>query len=308
MSSLLLQLLLGGEGGGEGAAGAPPPPPPPPPATGSGTVQVVNGEAPAGVGVANEEPIQLALEILDPKLIQAPTSLVAVVAGGQPSINFDFYIDGTLVTSRRANSEGDLPPTSIRVSRALGTKGTHTLTVGQAGAIGAAETFTLSRQPTKHDISVPADASPVAIPGAVQHETRHMVLQDLLPGGLGSYIFPVNPKSNTEPVVTRDISTVHATAQDGAWHLFEGGYTPVEWSFSGYCPTQEMHDKLVAYARLRRRLYLIDHHDRAWMIVILGVQLTARLRQVGLDGVPTDWGHDYTLTVARLEPTSRRPQ
>jgi hypothetical protein len=162
----------------------------------------------------------------------------------------------------------------------------------------ASETFTLKKGPVAALVVAGMDAQAVEVPGAVEHDTRHWVFQDLMPeldGGLGSYILPINPARMTSPHLEHAMSGRHTTARDGQYHVFQAGAIPKEWEFSGYCPSQEMQEALERYRDLNRRFYIIDHRNRAWKVVLTNVDFVPRLRHVFND-VLTDWGSDYTIT------------
>ncbi len=238
---------------------------------------------------------EMTLYILDPTLIQAPTSLTAVLSDGHPNTQVVFRIDGTVVYQTNTDGDGQLQPTSIPVPESVGAAGSHTLSATQVGSKTSSATFTLAKGPQLMPRVIGVDAEPVSIPGSNQASVQKWVLQDLMPGGIGSYILPVNPSTMSQPHFERVLSARHSTATTGQFHITGGGPAPVEWSFEGYCPTQEMHDKLLQFRDLNRRFYLIDHRKRAWKVTFISVDLRARLRQMGMNGVYTDWGHDYTV-------------
>lgn len=235
------------------------------------------------------------LSVLDKTLTRAPTSATVVFTGGIASTEVIFDIDGTEVYRATTDSDGELSPTSIPIPEPLGA-GTHTVTATQVGARASSDTFTLARDPSPYPIVRGPDAQAVDVPGAVSvNGSRDWVLQDLMPGGLGSYILPVSPSTMTSPHVERLLQAAHTTSRTGRFHVNEGGPAPVEWQFSGYCPTQAMLDKLVAYGELNRRFYVIDHRGRAWKVTFVNVDASPRLRHT-YNGVASDWGHDYTVS------------
>ena len=230
-------------------------------------------------------PPTAALYILDPTVERAPGSLTITLTDGDPDSPMDFSVDGVLVATVQTDEEGSIGPTTIPVPSDV-LAGEHTLSVSGAGT--DSETFTVLLDPLPEEPADEPDADPVPV-------GTKWVFQDLRTGGLGSWEMPINPGSMTAPHVQRPLTAMHTTApRTGMFHIFEGGPTPVEWSFSGYLPTQEMHDKLVAYGNLNRRIYIIDHRDRAWLVTITFVDIHPRLRH-NFDGTVTDWGHDYTV-------------
>lgn len=242
-----------------------------------------------GYGIAPAVPT-LALTLVDEVVEQAPTTLTATLTGGVADTEVQFAIDGTQVRTAATDSGGGLAAITIPVPETV-LAGSHTLTATQTGAVSGSATFTVQLAPAAPEPAPVPDVAPVVVPSA----GVRWVLQDPAPGGLGSYVLPANPESMTSPHPQRQVIGVHTAAGEGQFHLYESGPAPVEWQFSGYCPTQEMYDQLLAYGDLRRRFYVIDHRNRVWAVTFLNVELVPRLRQVGLAGVPTDWGHDYTV-------------
>lgn len=272
----------------------------------------------------------MTVTILNPDIEQAPSVLLASVSEAIQDVMIDFYIDATLVYSVVANSQGLVPTVSIELTASMGTVGSHTLTVRQTGAVTATATFTIDNPPPIEPTAVGQDAEPVEIPEALTSGgVRRWVFQDLLPeanGGIGSWVMPMNPSEMTSPFMQANLSSFHTTAmgqktaqpnsafpQDGGqYHVFEGSVVPQDWTFKGYCPTKEMHDKLLEYRDLNRRIYIIDHRNRAWKVAIVNVDFTMKLRQIwqptGEVAMPTDWGADFEVTCVVLSQTYAVPQ
>lgn len=266
--------------------------------TGTGTLTLVTGYT---------QSFPLRVVIYDDDLLRAPTSILVAVDDAAPGEVIRFRIDGKLVFETVAGPAGDLGPTSIPVSDQF-LAGTHQLSAKQRTSSTGRATFTLTKDPIPYPHIVADDTLPVLIPQAMQHGVRHFVLQDLLPGGLGSYVMPISPATMSSPHSPREFVPHPTTALGGTFHMFEGSFKPHEWSLSGYCPDEDMYDSLVAFAELNRRFWVIDHRNRAWLVAPLGTELVTRRRQVGLAGVPTDWGHDYTMRLLILEPDWVAPQ
>lgn len=267
--------------------------------SGSGTVDTALEEF--------ESPAELTVQIIEGEVLdRAPTSLTVVVSDGYPETDIDFYIDGNLVYTALSNIDGGLAPTTIEVPVSLGAAGSHTLTAVQTGSFTGSDTFTIVQDPALFPIASGADAPAVEVPGTLtENGTRRWVLQDLLPevdGGIGSYVMPMNPKEMTSPFLEYQMTTKHTTALSGQFHVFEGASQSKQWTFSGFCPFQEMHDKLQQYRDLNRRFYIIDHRNRAWVSVIVDIEFSALLRK-NYNNIETDWGHDYTATVFTFSQT-----
>jgi hypothetical protein len=251
---------------------------------------------------------ELRMVIPDNVIQRGPTAVTIILTEAAPLEDVTFDIDGTDVMTVATNTEGEIVALSLPVDEALSTSGTHTITATQDGSISATATFSIVHDFSPVARAIIPDVDPIEIPGAITHGTRHWVLQDLSVGGLGSYVLPVSPSSWVAPHVRRQLDAVHTTARNGIFHVTESGDTAIEFSFRGYCPTQEMHDKLLAYGLLARRFYLIDHRNRAWVVAFTNVDLTARRRQRGLDGSVTDWGHDYTVSALAYSQNWKVPK
>lgn len=242
-------------------------------------------------------PPELGLEVLDPIVHRAPTPITVVVSEADPDTEVVFFIDGTQVYSATADSDGYLGPLSINVPEELGAAGDHQVSAAQMGAIGATVTFTVQRDPTLAPSALGPDAQAVEVPEAMVNGVRKWVLQDLLPGGLGSWVMPTSPEQMGSPYFERTLTAKTTTA--GRHHVSEGAQVPVEWTFSGFAPSMEVHDQLLAYGELKRRFYVIDHRNRAFKVAPVGVELVPQLRK-NYNGVEVD-GHQYTMTVLILD-------
>lgn len=240
----------------------------------------------------------LYVTILDEEVIQAPTAVAVTVVEGLAETALTIDIDGTVVWEGFTDSEGTLAPTSVNVPVEVGDAGTHTLTAVQVGATSGTATFTLQRDPAQPDVIVGPDADPVEIPASLLPSgLRRWVLQDLQPGGLGSYVMPHNPESMSSPYLEREYDVRPTTA--GFHHVSEGAARVIEWTFQGFAHTAVFAQKLLDYGNLRRRFYVIDHRGRAFKVIFSQVELTPRLRQ-NVDGQLVD-GQDYVVTALVLD-------
>jgi hypothetical protein len=221
-----------------------------------------------------------------------------------------FKIDGIEVFRVDPDPDGGIYIASVPVPNLrnasgvqLMTPGTHTLTATQGAAIGT-QTFTIVNAPESLVEIIAPDAPPTIVPGSVQPDgTRRWVFQDLTPGGLGSWVLPMNPAEMGSPAFSREFTTKTTTASEevgGQFHVYENAFSPVEWQFSGYCPTKTMREKLEAFHALNRRWYLHDHRGRAWKVTFQDLELTPRLTQIW-NGQETHEGHDYQATVLVMD-------
>lgn len=265
-----------------------------------------------GVGTLSDDyepptgPPDLVVSILDDTVDRAPSALTVVLAGGAPNTPATISIDTVEITTVMLGDSGTLGSTSVPLSAALGAAGVHTLNVVQtlpdATTTTGYATFTVAEDPVPYPAAVAAAAPAVDVPEATVPGTpvRKWVLQDAMPGGLGSYVLPVNPKTMTSPHYEKALTARRSTAAvGGRFHVSEGAGVAKSWSFSGYAPTEAMIRKLIAFGRLNRRFYVIDHRGRAWQVVFNNVSAPLRLRQ-NVNGVETDWGSDYTVTATIL--------
>lgn len=261
----------------------------------AGVLQTVVWSGPSGVTASATA---LILDILEHNLLQAPTSVLVSVVGFLPMRMLNFSIDGVLVSTEMGPDGSGFALFSVPVPEAQGRRGEHILTVSQTGAASAQAIFELREDPDLLPTDRGPDTAPVEIPASIHPSgVRRWVLQDLMPGGLGSYVMPLNPTEMDNPSYERVLSTRHTTAvNEGTVHVSEGAVRPLEWSFKGYCPTEEMAETLRAYAELKRRFYIHDHRGRAWIVVVTGAEIVPRLQQRNIYGDLTDWVHDYTIS------------
>lgn len=251
----------------------------------------------------------LVVEILTPRVVSAPSAISVSVADAMLDEEVVFTILGQTVFREDPDPSGAIELLSIPVpdlksgSTHLMQPGTYELVATQGTAIGTAEFTVLDPPPEVPEILSP-DALPNPVPGAIQpNGVRRWVFQDLMPGGLGSWVLPMNPKEMGSPAFTRELTARTTTADvelGGQFHVYEDAFTPVEWTFTGYAPTPDMQDQLEAYADLNRRWYLHDHRGRAWKVTFQNLELEPHLVEIWNGDVIQD-GHTYNATVLVLE-------
>ena len=249
----------------------------------------------------------LLLTILDDRIGRPPTTAVVVVSDAQADAQLTFRIDGVQVATHAATSEGFLGPTSIPVNERW-VKGRHTLSVSDGSSLAKA-TFTVSQSAGISPRGIGADTPPVALAPelVLRNGVRSWVLQDLTPGGLGSFVFPFNPTERSGPLVQRAPSVGRTTARDGRHRISGGQEAVLRWRATGVCPDEQTYRTLSAFAALPRRFWLIDEHNRAWKATFEDVQITPRLR-TNVNGSLTDWLGDYDLAIAIYNEQWRVPQ
>ena len=233
-----------------------------------------------------------------PGITRAPGDLNISIVAGLAHDTVTVEINTGLVATAMLDSDGGLDVT-IPVPNGL-LAGIHALSVtsSSANVVGASAQFWLLKNPDTLPVPPGDGEDPVFVPEAASSTGVHRwVLQDLYPvDGLGSFVFPRNPVSSSAfPHASRDLAEVHTLSQTGAFSFTEGPPVSYEWSCQGVYDSQTFCDQLLAYAQLKRRLYLIDHRNRAWTVAITGVELVPRRRVRGDDGQFNDWVGEYVL-------------
>lgn len=224
-------------------------------------------------------------------LSSTPATLVVSLVGAQPGDAVNFAIDGTALTSVPAGPGGEVGPLSLEIPQL--SSGTHVLSAGTSSQPAATASFTVTYDSGTLPAPAGLDAGPVEV--LPPFEVRKWVLQDLSPGGLGSWSMPMNPRSMDPLPVSRSLDIRHATSSKGKFSISESQDLPQEWSFAGFCPDQAFYDQLVAYADLRCRFYVIDHRARALIVAPVGLEMVPRKRGLDDSGQYNDWRHDYTF-------------
>jgi hypothetical protein len=259
---------------------------------------------------ASTELYLMELEVLSGPLRTAPTAAVVQVMGGPAEDTVTFEIDGVAVPGTwDLDPFGNLPPTSVAVPDGT-TKGEHIISVhSESSNLAGETTFTLLRNPYSALQIVGMDADPVEIPAAnTSTGVRRWVLQDLMPGGLGSWVMVRNPTSMSPPEYQRTLFQEHTTAKDGQYHLSSVALQSFEWTFSGYVDTEFEQNQLLAYYGLNRRFYVMDHRARAWIVAWQKCEIVPRKRQRNDDSSFNDWAADYTVTALIYDQNPKVPR
>lgn len=260
----------------------------------------------AAYAIAEDQTLTLTVSAAPAEINQAPATLQLTILGGLPVQSTTITFEDQIVAQATTDSDGNLYSLPISVTGVLGEVGTHRLLVTQTGttAVASGEVlFTVLGAPAPLPEAPAPDASPTPV-DAGTGTGRKWVFQDPSPGGIGSYVLPINPREMSSPHLEHAFTSRHSTAHSGRFHVFQAAMTPKEWQFSGYCPTEEMAEKLLQYRELNRRIYIIDHHGRAWKVVVTHLEIVPRLRHF-YNGELSDWGSDWTMTVTVVdqEPT-----
>lgn len=255
----------------------------------------------------------LRVRVMDEVISRAPQSVTITVAGGSPNRELRLYIDNQLVWTTTADSEGGLDLSSLGISNedSFASKGTHTVTARQTTPEGytleGSDTFRFLNPPAMNPQVMIGDTSPVDVPGSLVTMpngavVRRWVFQDLLPqevGGIGSYVFSRNPMEMSSPHLEKPLAAKHTTAPDGQYHIYEAGKIPKEWVLTGFCANTQEREALEKFRDLNRRFWVIDHHRRAWKVVLTHLGLTPKTQQ-NFNGKQVD-PHDYEITLTILD-------
>jgi hypothetical protein len=104
-----------------------------------------------------------------------------------------------------------------------------------------------------------------------------------------NYTFVRNPSSWTNVYPPNDFTHDKTTAPDGQPLTWQAASRPWRMEFSGWLDTQAEYEDLLFWSQLRRRLWLIDHRNRAWLITIEQFDAQAQVKP----NLP--WAHQYTV-------------
>lgn len=224
-------------------------------------------------------------ELQTTELVTTPSSILTSVVGMDPNENIVFTLVGTgVVATIQANGSGTLTSISIPIPEL--SPGTFTLTAtgamsGRTDSDTFNVLFTADVRPT--DPNADTGATPVPQVGV-----RKWVLQDPVSGGT-QYVFPINPSSMKPPHAPRFIDVEHTTSPQGIPVLWEGVSRAHEWEFSGYLQTEAFADALLYFYDLNRRFILIDHRNRAWVVIFDQVDLQPKRN------IEEPYAHEYTV-------------
>lgn len=251
-----------------------------------------------------DTPTPMYLALYERLIYRTPAAMTLVLNLARPGETADFHIGGALVYSATVPSDGSLGPISIEVP-SLG-KGTHYITATVDG-VTISYSFKVTKDPRLPIVNPPPDADPMIVPGMQVGDVQRWVLQDLMPGGLGSWVMPANPRSMQPIPRTSAINSLRTVGVNGRFHINEAEPIPQPWSFSGYCPNEQFYSRLNLYGGINRRFYLIDHRNRAWTVTFDQVEIVPRKRQKLDDGTYNDWAGDYTVRAVIYDQNAKTP-
>lgn len=216
------------------------------------------------------------------EVLETPGWLAVSLLSASPSAAVTFALDGgstffTVTSEEDGTFEGAVELPALTV-------GSHTITATDVDGQVQTQTFTVLLVVPPDD-TIPGSTDPATAPSL--DPVIHWVLEDPMPGGIGTYTFPINPSEMSSPFPEKQLRperTVHPSGQDVVW---EGRPDPVEWSVKGTVVTEAFYDALASYHALQRRLYVVDHHQRAWVVAFDSLTFEKK-------GRPDDWMHTYS--------------
>lgn len=257
------------------------------------TGQPQGARAAMGLG-AFALPAQMVLSIPDSVLDPAPSSVIVYLQGAPVDAEVTFTVGSTDVLTMTAGADM-LGPVSIPVDDPAATE----IHASAPGAVSQSVAITFSGASPEAPVAPDPDSDPAPVQQVARWE-----LQDVAPGGLGTYVFPANPASMAPLPNSKLLTAEHTTGLDGQYHVTEAAFEPYEWSFAGVGMTKEFHDTIQSYFALNRRFYLVDHHGQAWTVTFIDTDYVPRKR-VYVNDVLTDWLADYTITALIYDPTPK---
>lgn len=104
-----------------------------------------------------------------------------------------------------------------------------------------------------------------------------------------TWTFPRNPRSWTNIFPPNDFTHDNTTAPDGQSLTWQAAARPWRMEFTGWLDTEEECNQLVFWSQLRRRFWLIDHRNRAWLLTIEQFDAVHQIKP----NLP--WAHEYTV-------------
>lgn len=238
-------------------------------------------EAGAVTWASSPRGLLLLLAVQSP-VANTPGWLRVSVSNGPPLATADFWIDGGAVAyTTDLDENGQAVGSSVPLPALAA--GSHVLSVATPTASTTA-TFEVTNEPLVYPTPVAADSGPIPV---AQTGVVRWVLQDLVEST--DFIFPINPSKMSAPHAARVFTTEHSTAPDGQSLTFEGAPVGVDWTIEGTCLTQGFHDALDGFLALPRRVYLIDHLSRAWVVSLESINWSR------LAAAYNDWAHTYVI-------------
>lgn len=214
----------------------------------------------------------LALDVVVDTISASPGVIRVSVLNADPGEVIRFRVVGypAFTFDLTADSNGIIHGASVQIPRGLAA-GTYvlrgdSLSTSKYGEIN----FQITGVPA-YPLPPEVDADPTPI---TQTGVRKWAFQDPMAGGLGQYLFALNPDFMSDPFPERYVTTDRTKSFAGQWIVWEGAERAVPWRFSGICETQAMYEALLSWRTCKRRIHIHDQHNRAFLVRIKGIALT----------------------------------
>lgn len=162
-------------------------------------------------------------------------------------------------------------------------QGTHTLTA-RAGLQWASIELVVLEDPLPYPVDWDPDTYEIT------PEPMKWRIYDPAPDGM-SYIFEIGPSEMTSPYAPKALTADATTARDGQMLSWEGASPAVTWTLTGELLTQSQYEALRAFSRLNRRVWIVDHLGRGWVVTVERFSATPKR------ALDYPWRHSYTLDV-----------
>lgn len=112
--------------------------------------------------------------------------------------------------------------------------------------------------------------------------------------GTETYSFQINPNEADGPFREAPVEAIQTT--DNQVLLVQGTKTPKTMTISGVLFDPSQYDAFVNWLRKKRRVFMYDHWDRQYTVVVLSFQPKPRKTTR-----THPFAHDYTMTIMVLK-------
>ena len=220
--------------------------------------------------------------VVQSEILETPGWLDISLLSAAPDSDVTLALDGgsvfyTVHTEDNGTFEGSVELPALTV-------GTHTITAVDSDAQTETESFAIVIEPLPAD-TTPGSSGPTT--GISVAPVIHWVLEDPMPSGLTAFTFPINPSEMSSPWPVKNLRTEHTIHGSGQDILWEGRADPVDWTVKGVVRTQAFYEALEDFHSVNRRIFVIDHHQRAWVVAFDGLTWDKR------GGPGDDWFQGY---------------
>lgn len=162
-------------------------------------------------------------------------------------------------------------------------QGDYVLHAETSGGAGTDVDFTVLEDSLDFDIHVVIDPDPPDLDPVV----RWTFYDPRNPGD--TWTLQRNPASWSNMLPPNTFTEDVTVAPDGQPLTWEAGSRPWRMEFTGWIDDEDEYNRFVFWSQLRRRLWLIDHRNRAWLLTIEDLDAQAQIKP----NLP--WAHNYTV-------------